>query len=480
MCLTLRISFLMYGILFGQMMAACSEKPMVVIVPSYNNHAWYTKNLDSIFKQEYSNYRVIYIDDCSSDHTADLVESYIKEKQQEWRVTLIKNELHMGALYNHYTAAVSCANNEIIVQLDGDDWFAHSKVLQTINEAYQNEKVWLTYGQYETFPDKKKGIGAFIHPEIIEKNNFREYVWVTTALRTFYAGLFKQIKLEDLLHNGLFMQTACDVAFMFPMIEMCGGNFKFIQDVVYIYNQTVCNDFKVNRESQLLFDKIIRTKKRYSALEQPPFLIKNQPYSVDLIIFAQNPINLSRLMSLINKHVSGINNIYVMYQADLSNEYAYNILKNIWNEIIFIEVNTISFKAELIDILDNASSEYISFLDDTFIINDSIDMQRCLFCLKQTHAYCFCFNLGKKAIKNQRQPPLYKIEHNIYFWQLARGQDQWLQVHNFMMTLFHKKSVRPLFKKFDFNNSQDLVNTWAQECIDLNNVALCHEDIKIS
>ena len=85
---------LLYFLSFLFFKLTVPEKPIVIIVPSRNNNELfegterYKLNLDSIFNQDYENYRVIYIDDCSSDGTADLVESYIQEKGQAGRVTL--------------------------------------------------------------------------------------------------------------------------------------------------------------------------------------------------------------------------------------------------------------------------------------------------------------------------------------------------------------------------------------------------------
>ena len=69
----LLISSLVLSSLYGE------QKPIVVIIPSYKNAQWYQRNLDSVCFQNYSNYRIIYIDDCSPDGTADLVQSYIDE-----------------------------------------------------------------------------------------------------------------------------------------------------------------------------------------------------------------------------------------------------------------------------------------------------------------------------------------------------------------------------------------------------------------
>lgn len=56
------------------------EKHIVVIIPSYNNKKLYERNLLSVVEQEYSNYHVIYVDDCSSDGTATFVEAFIQKK----------------------------------------------------------------------------------------------------------------------------------------------------------------------------------------------------------------------------------------------------------------------------------------------------------------------------------------------------------------------------------------------------------------
>ena len=71
---------------------------------------------------------------------------------------------------------------------------------------------------------------------VIENNSIRKFKWVTTHLRTFYAGLFKKIKLEDLLMDGEFFPRCADLSTMFPMIEMAGYHIKFIPEVLYLYN----------------------------------------------------------------------------------------------------------------------------------------------------------------------------------------------------------------------------------------------------
>src|SRR5690349_5624796 len=79
-----------------------SELPIVLISASYKNADWYKWNLDSVFSQDYTNWRMIYIDDCSPDNTDQLVNAYVKERGFEDKVTVISNQARRGAMANQY------------------------------------------------------------------------------------------------------------------------------------------------------------------------------------------------------------------------------------------------------------------------------------------------------------------------------------------------------------------------------------------
>jgi glycosyltransferase involved in cell wall biosynthesis len=243
------------------------QKPLVIVIPSYNNKDWYQYNLESVLKQEYENFRVIYLDDASTDETGRLVREYLADKDVKNRVTLIENEERVGALANIYRAVWRCSPAEIVVTVDGDDWLSHEFVLQRINEAYADPDVWMTYGQFNTFPEGL-GFGAQPLPEwVIQEGSFRSYDWVTTHLRTFYAGLFQKINKEDLLYKDRFFPVTWDLGFMFPMLEMSGTHSRFIPHVLYIYNvATPLSDNKLQRELQQTLETFIRKQKRYNPI----------------------------------------------------------------------------------------------------------------------------------------------------------------------------------------------------------------------
>ena len=255
-------------ILFSNVSA--NEKAIVVVIPSYNNKDWYQYNLDSVLSQNYHNFRIIYIDDASPDGTGNLVKTYIEKKNQQHRVTLIQNTQREGSLANVYKGVWLCAPNEIVANLDGDDWFNDENVLAKLNQVYADPNVWVTYGQFVYYPCGTPGWAAQVPPEIIEQNAFRDYNWVTTALRTFYAGLFHKIKIDDLLYNGAFFRMAGDLAYMWPIVEMAGHHSRFIPDVLYVYNvDTPINDGKINPDHQQNLGFETRAKPKYAPIEKP-------------------------------------------------------------------------------------------------------------------------------------------------------------------------------------------------------------------
>lgn len=214
----------------------------VILIASYNNAKWYKRNLNSVFRQTYKNYEVIYIDDVSTDHTGELVKKYIAETPFEKKVKVIINTEKCYCLKNYYREIQKIPDNKIIVTLDGDDWLAHPNVLRILNQIYSSPDVWLTYGSCNDFPGGKAGWCSLPIPlDVLTENRFRNYSWDTFRifhLRSFYAGLFKKIKYEDLLYKGNFIECAEDVAFMIPMIEMAGSHVTFVPSKLYTYNRS--------------------------------------------------------------------------------------------------------------------------------------------------------------------------------------------------------------------------------------------------
>ena len=462
------------------------EKPLVVVVPSYKNASWYKRNLDSVFMQQYENYRVIYIDDNSTDGTYELVNAYIKSCHQEHRVTLIHNEKRKGALANHWKAVHLCDDHEIVINLDGDDWLAHDQVFNVINKVYDNPRVWLTYGSYENYPSGTKGECSRKLPRtIIKYQAYREFAYMTSHLRTFYAGLFKQIRLADLIYKGRFFPAACDVALMFPMLEMAGGRLKFIDEVLYEYN-------KVNPEShlrkrvltQMHMAHVLRGRCKYKPLQKLSTSKEIKGQYADIIIFSENPSALVVLLESIDACISEIGVIYVLYQKNNKNE-LYKKIYILFPHVNFTVIENHNLKPNLTSLLQKAN-DYILFAKDVCIATDTIDLSVCTALLKKTHAYGFYFSLGKNIVhhkqlsRNQKQPPALELEDGVYTWKFKNSEFDWKNVHNVGMTLYAKQTLVPLINDLDFYSCDTFISAIKQCGYNGENIGLFYKHSKAS
>lgn len=214
------------------------ESTFIVLVTVHNSIEWITKCLDSVVNQDYKKYKLVVIDDHSTDGTWGVISKY--------DTFSIRNDIRLAhSLPNMETGIkmFSLDKEDIIITLDGDDWFSDNNVLSYLNEVYQ-ENIWLTYGQYVP----ASGTYSNYCRPIYNTQTYRKSgIWVTSHLRTFKKKLWDLIDKNDFrMENGEYLPTCGDLAFMYPMIEMAGlKRIKFIDRVLYVYNDlNPYNDMK--------------------------------------------------------------------------------------------------------------------------------------------------------------------------------------------------------------------------------------------
>ena len=237
-----------------------------IVIPAYNCEQWVSRNLNSALRQEYDNYDIVYVDDCSTDNTLKLVNEILEKSEKKFKV--VSNEENMKALYNLYTQIHAAKSGTIIVTLDGDDALAGSKVLQKLEEYYRDPNCWMTVGSYVQ-DDNYMVVTPAVSEGFWEKN-IRQAPWSFSHLRTFRRELFCKIKKEDLLDlDGFFYKCTFDRAMMYPMVEMSGKDrVRLLGDILYIYNRhNPISVDRVHRYDQLRIEEHISRKKSYSKIE---------------------------------------------------------------------------------------------------------------------------------------------------------------------------------------------------------------------
>jgi glycosyltransferase involved in cell wall biosynthesis len=208
-------------------------------------------------------------DDMSTDNSADVVEGLI---DGDTRFTLIRNveKWYQPGNYWQILQIDEIDDEDICVTVDGDDWLPHETVFNNVMKYYEDPNIWVTCGQFLEFKGNNKYTTGFTaRPSTFD--NLRKRPWRSSHMRTFKAWLFREIKKDDLkAPNGEFWEVTGDLSFMYPMLEMAGGDrVHYTKDINYIYNvETDLNDFKVNLSKQLQYANLIRAKNSYDYLTE--------------------------------------------------------------------------------------------------------------------------------------------------------------------------------------------------------------------
>ena len=237
---------------------------LVIGVTLYNSGDVVERTLGSIMSQTYKNFVCYITDDLSTDNSADVVESFIKDDE---RFILIRNKekRYQGGNYDLICRDTEGIDDEdIFVEVDGDDWLPDSNVFQRVVDYYNSGDIWIANGCFR-YSDGRKG---FSQP-VKEFQNLRQKSYTASHLRTWKIFLWRNIKREDLYDNdGYYWTTTGDLSFMYPMLEMSGiEHYKFMSEINYIYNeQNPLNDHKINMNKVNYYNNYVKNKNKYPLL----------------------------------------------------------------------------------------------------------------------------------------------------------------------------------------------------------------------
>jgi len=431
------MNYLLLAIVFLAVTACnAEEKPIVVVVPSHNNEALCEKNLNSICTQHYTNYHVLYVDDASTDGTADTVAAYVAHMNLQDRVTIIKNPVRRGALYSIYLAVQCCPDEVIVMVVDGDDWLVedNSYIFQMINEIYDDLDIWMTYGQFIEYPSGKKGFCKPI-PDAVKKSvTYRYYDWVSSHLKTFYAGLFKAIPIGQFIREGSFLRAACDYAFMMPILELAGGRAYCVPDVIYVYNmQNNLNVCRTRPVEQLKNNYWVRTRTPLQPLEHHPaqgqFRVVLPLYNIHLS--TQGPEQCRAYLETL--YLTDINTDYVSVWYDSSMPETVQKYQAIASQF-HIELHAIngqsSFKGQLQSYVhDHAVCSGILLTCDGCIWRSQWSGAEALSRLAKTGAVCYSCTRGLDSCYDdfieKSSFPCVPLDESIWAWKPHESRGLW-------------------------------------------------------
>lgn len=132
------------------------ESPKIsVMICTYNQAHFIVRAINSVRAQSYNNYEVVIFDDCSNDDTQEVVAKHL-ESIDDPRVLYFKNPHNLGILRN-YHQALSHTSGELVVNLDGDDFFVNPDFFRDAVSAFAiDEDIILVFADYCEYSQASK------------------------------------------------------------------------------------------------------------------------------------------------------------------------------------------------------------------------------------------------------------------------------------------------------------------------------------
>lgn len=110
--------------------------PLVsIVVPCYNSKKFISETINSVLVQNYTNWELIIVDDCSTDGVCDVVLPFVAK---DARIRFFQNEKNIGVSRTR-KKAIEIANGEWVAFLDSDDCWRENKLSKQLECATVNE-----------------------------------------------------------------------------------------------------------------------------------------------------------------------------------------------------------------------------------------------------------------------------------------------------------------------------------------------------
>lgn len=126
-----------------------------VIMPNYNSEKYVEATVKSVLAQTYKKWELIFVDDCSTDKSLEIVKSFDDE-----RIKVFQNEKNSGAAVTR-NSAIEKAKGSWISFLDSDDIWLPEKLEKQISFMYDND-IAFSYTDYDVLNENNERISTFI------------------------------------------------------------------------------------------------------------------------------------------------------------------------------------------------------------------------------------------------------------------------------------------------------------------------------
>ncbi|MBF0194020.1 MAG: glycosyltransferase family 2 protein [Magnetococcales bacterium] len=216
-----------------------------IITPVYNTEKYLAICLQSVIDQSYPDWELILIDDCSSDNSVEICQTF---SDKDSRIKLLQNKTNSGPAAAR-NIGLKAIKGESITFLDADDILTPDALLHLYN-AYQKSGADIVVGSHDKFFDSQIDglypveIGDMVFAQKAETimnigdviAYVKGYLKKPNRKPLFTTSWSRLFRAEAILKNGLLfderLHTFEDVLFNFEMLKYV-NSLHYITEHIY-------------------------------------------------------------------------------------------------------------------------------------------------------------------------------------------------------------------------------------------------------
>jgi len=223
-----------------------------IILPNYNKENFLEETINSVLKQNFNNWKLFIIDNCSTDGSKKIIEKFTSNK----KIITIYLKKNMGVSFSR-NLGMRLSNSKYISFIDADDVWSPNKLRDQINFMKKNNYSF-TYTDYTPFFSKN---GKIIYKKRIvtpDAFDFEKFVNNSSI------GTSSMILLRNIVETTKFpkIDTLEDFPFKCKILNKGKTAIKFNQNTVF-YRITK-NSLASNKLRNLFW--LWKINKRYNKL----------------------------------------------------------------------------------------------------------------------------------------------------------------------------------------------------------------------
>lgn len=145
------------------------EELVSIIMPNYNCEKYLGETIESVINQTYKNWELIIVDDCSTDNSIQVINTYMENDN---RIKLFVNEQNSGAAASR-NWALREATGKWIAFLDSDDLWLPEKLEKQVTFMVDNGYAF-SFTKYRQINEESQRLGqVVIGPKKISRRKLK-------------------------------------------------------------------------------------------------------------------------------------------------------------------------------------------------------------------------------------------------------------------------------------------------------------------